>query len=202
MSSGMGSMVDIATESILEAEELISEESTMSGESLLGLGSMMDSESIIDSVQSSIYDATSMASSMMGYSNLINNSPFMSLSDKLQMVRQLTSFSGDQMGVASGLLGMLGGGFISHMQWKLSVIRAAKEQLALAMEALAAGNMDAVRTHVLQAIHTMQEMCPICQALKYAMNNDDFTMLSFAGNMGMSILGQMEMVADDVSIST
>lgn len=181
-------------ESLVEAEALISGESSMSGDSLLSLESLMNSDLIIDNVQSSISDATSMASNLMEYTSLINNSPI--LADKAQFLRQLASFSPDQMGIASDLFQMLGGGFISHMQWKLSVIRAAKEQLALAMQALARGDMDAVKKHVLEAVHILQEMCPICRALKYALKNEDFTMLSFAGNMGMSILGQMEMFAD------
>lgn len=201
MSSNMESVIDMATDvSSLSESESLSEELLMSGKSALGLKSLMNPESIVNNIQSSINDSASMASNLMDYTSLINSNPLMSMSEKAQYLSQLTSFKPMQLSMVSDLFGMLGSGFVSHMQWKMSVIRAAKEQLALAMQALANGDLDAVRMHVMEAIHILQGMCPICRALKYALDNDDFTMLSFVGNMGMNILGQMEMEAD-ISVS-
>lgn len=200
MSLGTESMIDMTTG--LEMESLVNVESLIDVESLTNVGSLMNADSLIENVQSSMYDATSMMdySNLIDYKSLINGNSDLSPMGKLQYVQKLFQFDSSKLSLISDVFGMMSGGFISHMQWKMSIIRAAKEQLSLAMKALASGDIEAMASYIMATITTLQNMCPICRALRYALEHEDYTMLSFVGNMGMTLFQQLE-EETDISIS-
>lgn len=149
----------------------------------------------MDGVTSSLYDATSKASNLVDYNSLINNNPLMSLTDS-QYLSQLGSFPSEKLNLIADVLQMSGDVIISHLEWKLQVIKAAKKQFDLAMHAFANGDLESAKNYIYDAICTLPTMCPLFHALKYAYDNEDYDMMHFLARLGTLLMSRMETAAN------